>query len=92
MLLPDGQRLRLTAALRGSISLEVERMGGDALRCLAFAFRDDLLAFPSVDADPEMWTAAESQLVWIGLVSDPSCNGVGVCESMSVWVCERGCV
>ena len=70
LLLPDGQRVRLTAVLRASISLEVERMGGDALRCLALAFRDDLPAVPSVDADPELWTAAENELVWIGLVSE----------------------
>jgi magnesium-transporting ATPase (P-type) len=80
LLLPDGQRVRLTAALRESIALELERMGDDALRCLALAFRDDLLTFPSVNADAALWTAVESQLVWIGLVSVRSPSGVCMCE------------
>lgn len=68
LLLPSGERVQLTAASRASIASQVERMAREGLRCLALAFRDDLVATTSV-VDPTQYSALENQLVFVGLVS-----------------------
>ncbi|XP_062006214.1 calcium-transporting ATPase 1, endoplasmic reticulum-type-like [Rosa rugosa] len=74
----DGTVVRLDNNSRNYILQALNEMSSDALRCLGFAYKDDLADFESYDGDehpahkqlldPSNYSSIESELVFVGLV------------------------
>lgn len=81
----DGTVVPLDNNSRNYILQALNEMSSDALRCLGFAYKDDLADFESYDGDehpahkqlldPSNYSSIESELVFVGLVGlRVSCN------------------
>ncbi|XP_072960703.1 calcium-transporting ATPase 1, endoplasmic reticulum-type-like [Typha angustifolia] len=74
----DGSVVLLDENLKGSILATLRQMSTNALRCLGFAYKDDLAEFATYDGeehpahklllDPSNYSSIESDLIFVGLV------------------------
>ncbi|XP_008794312.2 calcium-transporting ATPase 4, endoplasmic reticulum-type-like [Phoenix dactylifera] len=74
----DGSVVLLDESSKGLILKALHEMSTDALRCLGFAYKDDLSEFSSYDGedhpahklllDPSNYSSIESDLIFVGLV------------------------
>lgn len=86
----DGSVVKLDEYSRDLILQSLHEMSTSALRCLGFAYRDDLAEFASYNGDedhpahqlllnPANYSSIESQLIFVGLV--------GLKVSFSLFIC-----
>lgn len=74
----DGSVVRLDESMKSLILEALHNMSSKALRCLGFAYKDDLSEFAAYDGedhpahklllDPSNYSSIESDLIFVGLV------------------------